>query len=257
MGGYPRAPRIPQFCTHRSHPTQYLDPLSSPPFTMGIHFVRIWEVSRGKGLSAQPGEGEAAPRQAGRQEQGPAAICSLEFPHTSRQSKPRDAGCQHQAATSLLSCCEGATLGRAQLLLVGVSNPQPHRAGGHQYMPTPQGSTETPVLGTHYLVNGGLLGDIIHHTDHVGLQEKQQERVVKAHWWQQGMLAELPGKRERGHVHSPPAGLPSARAHDLLGAAPLPQELLGEVPLPQELLPCLLAQIPLPHQPSVLALLPC
>lgn len=65
VGGYPRAPRIPQFCTHRSHPTQYLDPLSSPPFTMGIHFVRIWEVSRGKGLSAQPGEG--APRQAGRQ----------------------------------------------------------------------------------------------------------------------------------------------------------------------------------------------
>lgn len=143
--GTPQPPESPQFCTHRSHPTQYLDPFSSPPFTMGIHFVRIWKVSRGKGLSAQPGEGEAAPRQAGT---GHCSHLLPSIPSHQQAQQPRDAGCPHQDATSLLSCCEGATLGRAQLLLAGVSNPQSHRAGGHLYVPTPQDSTETPVLGT-------------------------------------------------------------------------------------------------------------
>lgn len=57
----------PQICTHSPHQTRYLAPFSAPPFTMGIHFVRIWKVSTGKRLSVQP-------------QHIPAAICSQHFP---------------------------------------------------------------------------------------------------------------------------------------------------------------------------------
>lgn len=41
MVGTLRPPKPPQFCIHGPRHTRYLEPFSTPPFTMGIHFVRI------------------------------------------------------------------------------------------------------------------------------------------------------------------------------------------------------------------------
>lgn len=82
-------------------------------------------------------------------QQGPAAICSLAFPRTSRHGRPRDAGCQQRDVTNLLTCCPPARkdnnqsgskpgLCSACLCLQVYQTPKPHRAGGHQYRPAPK-----------------------------------------------------------------------------------------------------------------------
>lgn len=91
------------------------------------------------------------------------------------------------------------------LCLQGSQTQNPSQGWGPSVHAHPTGQHRNPSTGnplwpccrsgaavaTHYLVNRGLLGDIVHHTDHVGLQEKQ-EKVVKGslpHSWQLGMAA--------------------------------------------------------------------
>lgn len=99
---------------------------------------------------------------------------------------------QHARTTANM----GASLGCAQPASAcrGVSNPKsptglggisthPHQKAGAAWKDPALGTPSPPALlpergcsgfqqGTRYLLNRGLLGDIVHHADHVGLQER-------------------------------------------------------------------------------------